>query len=111
MNKVYNTVTKVSINETDYILNLDNIKISDIKITTVDNKLTFNYSVERTNDETSNVSVVTKLYNKDGLVINENKHDFNENNPLTTSELEITFVLTETLKIEDITNYSIEIIK
>lgn len=108
---IYNEVTKVSINSANYTLNLMNTKISNIKIYN-DEKLVFGGDIERLNDDTSNVSVLVKLYDKEDNFLAENKYEFNNDNSLEDKKtFEVSFILSDTLKMENISKYSIEIIK
>lgn len=109
-NKItYNTVTNTDINKTDYILNLNGIKIYDISKTQENNKITFSGIVEQENNE--NISVVIKLYDETGEIINENKYSYNEELPLEQKNtFNISFVLDEE-QIKNISTYTIEIEK
>lgn len=107
----YNKVTNIDINKTDYTLNLDDIKIYDIKKTITSDKLTFSGIIERSNIENENLSVVIKVYDKTGEVINENKYTYNDELPLgQKSAFNISFVLNEE-HLNSISTYTIEIVK
>lgn len=107
----YNTVTNIDINKTDYILNLDEIKIYDINKTVTSDKLTFSGTIERANSENENISVTIKLYDKTGEVINENKYSYNEELPLgQKNTFNISFTLNEE-QLNNISTYTIEIVK
>lgn len=109
---MYNDVTKVNIGDTDYILNLDDIKIYDVSAVSSDTSIKFVGSIERLSDDTSNVSVVVKLFDIDGNMIGENKYDYDDENVLKNdSVFEVEILFDETLKLNDIDKYSIEIIK
>lgn len=109
---VYNATTPVELNENNYIVNMLDTKISNINVATSDTNIVFNGNIERTNDDTSNISVIVKLYDQDNNVLGENKQEYNETNPLNgSSEFNIEFILSDTLKLENINKYSIETIK
>lgn len=109
---LYKEVTISDIKVTNYSLQLLDIKVFDIKISSSDVSVVFTGNLEKLNDDTSNVSVVVKLYDEGGNVLGENKYEFNEENPLgAIGSFEINFILSETLKLEDIVSYTIEIIK
>lgn len=109
---VYNAVTKTNINDTNYTLNLLDNKVSGININTDNNSIIFSGTIERLTEDTVNVSVVIKLYDVNGNVLGENKYEYNESNPLDETDIfEISFMLSDVLKLENIVNYSIEIVK
>ena len=108
---VYKNVTIVDVNESDYILELNDTRISNINISnTTDYTITGNIS--RLKDDRSTLSVVVKLYDNANNLLGENKYEFNENNALEdSSTFSINFILNDTLKLENIRKYSIEITK
>lgn len=109
---VYNDVTIANINERDYILNLLDTEISNINVTSGDTNIVFSGNIRRLTEDTSDLSVAIKLYDNDNNVYGENKQEFNSDNQLLdNSNFEISFILSEDLKLENIKKYSIEIIK
>lgn len=107
----YSTVTNTDINKTDYVLNLDGIKIYDISKTLDNNKMTFSGIVEKENNENENISVVIKLYDETGEVVNENKYSYSQELPLEEkSTFTISFVLNDE-QVNNISTYTIEIEK
>lgn len=109
---VYNDVTKVNVNDNDYVLNIDNYKIHDISVVSGDTSIKFSGSIDRTGDDNSNIGLLVKLYDIDGNVIGENKYEYNDTNVLEdTSTFEVEFLFDDTLKLENINKYSIEIVK
>lgn len=111
-NIVYNEVTISDINNTDYTLELNDIRISNIVINNTDTNISFNGNIERLSENNTDTSVLVKLYDKNNNLLGENKQEFNSDNVLGSSAtFEVSFILSEALKREDITKYSIEIIK
>lgn len=112
LNIIYNSVTKTNIDNTNYSLKMLDSRISNISILKGNTDILFKGTIERLTDDTSNVSVIVKLYdNKDNL-IGENKKEYNEDSPLNGSDIfEISFILNDTLKLENISSYSIEVFK
>lgn len=109
---IYNDVTMVAFNETKYVLNLLDIKLYNVTIVTSDNNIVFSGSVDRLTDDTTNVSIIIRLYDVDDNIIGENKYEYNEDNILdSTGMFEVEFLLNDVLKLEDINTYSIEIVK
>lgn len=109
---VYTEVTKKNINDTNYTLRLLDNKIYNINVNITDTDIIFAGDIERLTDDTSNLSLIVKIYNAEGNVLDESKYEYNENNILEKNgSFQVSFVLSDTLKVEDITNYSIEISK
>ncbi len=106
----YNEVTKVGIEETNYTLNLENETIENININSSDTELSFSGSIKTSLEEGQQLGVVVKLYGSDDNVIGEDKYSFEGDNLLEKEgEFTVKFALSDTLKLEDITSYSIEI--
>lgn len=109
---LYDEVAIVDIDDTNYVLNMLDVKVHNITISTSEVDIKFSGSVDRTNDDTSNVGVVVKLYDDKGNILGENKHEYNNTNVLEdTGKYEIEFLFSDTLKLENIDKYSIEIVK
>lgn len=108
---VYSGVTKTSINNTNYTLNLEETKIYDINISKDGEKYIFDGIIERLTEDNSNVSVIVKLYDESGELKGENKHVYDESNILKEKgTFTISIALNET-DINSISTYSIEVIK
>ena len=109
---VYNSVVVNDINNTDYALEMFDVKVSNINIVNSDTNISFSGNLERLNEDTSDVSVVVNLYDVNDNVLGTNKQEYNSDNVLEdTNTFEVSFLLSDTLKLEDITKYSIEIVK
>lgn len=109
---VYRDVVVSNMDNTDYVLELFDVKVSNINIVNSDTSVIFSGNVESFSEDTSDVSVVVKLYDVSGNVLGENKHEYNEENVLESAgTFEVSFLLSDTLKLETIDKYSIEIVK
>lgn len=109
---VYNDVTIADINDTDYNLNLLDTEISNINVTSGDTNIVFSGNIRRLTEDTSDFSIVIKLYDNNNNVYGENKQEFNSDNQLPDNgNFEISFILSDDLKLENIKNYSVEIVK
>lgn len=109
---VYTEVVKVDLNETNYVLNMLDIKLYNINIINNETGIKFSGNIDRLSDDNSNISIAVKLFDNDNNVIAENKYDYNEENVLNETGLfEIEFLFGDTLKLENIVKYTIEIIK
>lgn len=108
---IYNTVTQTSINDTNYSLNLLDIKISNINIVNSGDSISFTGNVEGLNSDNFNFSLVVKLFDTTGNLLGENSLGYNEENPLDSkSTFAIEFMSNE-INISDVSEYSIEIVK
>ena len=76
------------------------VNLTDIDVVTSDNNIIFSGTINNNSDD--DVSVNVKLYNDEDNLIGEN-----------TSEniFEVDFIFDDTLKLDDISTYSVEIIK
>ena len=109
---VYSEVTKTSINNTDYTLNLLETEINNITVNTSDTEISFTGNIKRLNDNKDNLSVVVRLYDNQNNLLGENKEEYNDENVLESEDtFEIKFMLSDALKLENITDYSIEVSK
>ena len=109
---IYNEVTKVSLNEYNYVLNFDDITISDIYVSSTDTNLTFIGKIETTLVEPQMLSVVVKLYDNSDNVIEENKYEYTSDNLLNKEgNFDISFILSDSLTKENISKYTIEILR
>lgn len=109
---IYRDVVVSDIDDTDYVLELFDVRVSNINIVNTATSVTFSGNVDRISEDTSNVSVNVKLYDVNGNVLGENKYEYNEENVLeSTGTFEVGFLLSDTLKLENIDKYSIEIVK
>ena len=107
--EIYTETTVTDINNNNYRLELEDVTVSQINVVTTDTNLSVTGTVEST---ITNLSVSVKLYNTEDNLLGENKYEYNEENPLNQTGLfQIDFILSDTLKLEDISKYSIEIIK
>lgn len=108
---VYRNVTVVDVYDNDYILELNDVRVSNINVTNSDTDFTINGDVSRLSDDKSDFSVVVKLYDDTNNLIGENKQEFNSDNVLdSTGTFNINFILSVDLKVENISKYSIEIV-
>lgn len=109
---VYNDVVVSDIHNTDYVLEMSDVRVSDINIVNSDTDVVFRGNVERVSDEIFNFDVAIKLYDLNGNLLGENKYEYNNENILEgTGVFEVRFLLSDTLKMENINKYSVEIVK
>lgn len=108
---VYNTVTKTNINDSNYILNLSDIRINGINVLKNDEGLTFSGNIEKLTDEEFTFSVNVKLYDNSGNILSENSLEYvGEDSLKEKNNFVIGFILDLDV-VENVSEYSIEIIR
>ena len=107
----YTEVTKTAVTKTNYELKLDTETINNIKITNTDTLITFTGNVTTTS-ENKNMSIVVTLYGDNDTKLTEEKYEFNDTNKLEENkEFKVEFTLNDTLTLDSIKAYSINIEK
>lgn len=108
---VYATVTNVELSKTNYELKLDTEVINNIKVEKTDTILTFTGDITTTG-ENNNISVLITLYDENNTNLAEEKYEYSDTNQIgNNSEFRVEFNLNDTLKLENIKYYSINILK
>ncbi len=109
---VYNEVTLFDFNQTNHVIEMNEVKVHDIVCSTTDSSVLLTAIVDRLSADTSYVAVIVKLYDEEGNVLGENKYEFTEDRPLVvTGTFDVEFMFNDVLKLENIDKYSIEIVK
>lgn len=101
----YNKSTIVSLRDTSYNLNINNVSISNINIKNNTTNVVFSGNI--TSSEYP-FDVVVRLYKDDETLIKEDKATVSDN---SFSNFSITFNFDDTLKLEDLSKYSIDIVR
>ena len=101
----YNKSTIVSLGDTSYNLNINNVNISNINIKNNTTNVVFSGDV--TTSEYP-FDVVVRLYKDDETLIKEDKATVSDN---TNNNFSVTFNFDDTLKLEDLSKYSIDIVR
>lgn len=108
---VYTTVTNVELSKTNYELKLDTEVINNIKVEETDTILTFTGDITTTG-ENNNISVLITLYDENNTNLAEEKYEYSDTNQIgNNSEFRVEFNLNDTLNLENIKYYSINILK
>lgn len=108
---VYTTVTNVELSKTNYELKLDTEVINNIKVEETDTILTFTGDITTTG-ENNNISVLITLYDENNTNLAEEKYEYSDTNQIgNNSEFRVQFNLNDTLNLENIKYYSINILK
>lgn len=108
---LYTEVTTVDLSLTNYKLNISNTEISNIDVTTSDTDIKFSGNINGTSGE-EGLSVVVKLFDEMANTLGENKYEYTLENPLNgEGTFEVSFILSDTLKLENIKKYSIDVVR
>lgn len=108
---LYTEVTTVDLSLTNYKLNISNTEISNINVTTSDTDIKFSGNINGTSGE-EGLSVVVKLFDEMANTLGENKYEYTLENPLNgEGTFEVSFILSDTLKLENIKKYSIDVVR
>lgn len=108
---LYTEVTTVDLSLTNYKLNISNTEISNINVTTSDTDIKFSGNINGTSGE-EGLSVVVKLFDEKANTLGENKYEYTLENPLNgEGTFEVSFILSDTLKLENIKKYSIDVVR
>lgn len=108
---IYTTVTNVELSKTNYELKLDTEVINNIKVENTDTNLSFTGNITTTG-ENNNISVLVTLYDENSTKLAEEKYEYNDTNQISdNSEFKVEFNLNDTIKLENIKYYSINIQK
>lgn len=109
---IYTTPTNVGVDDTNYVVNMFDIEISNINVNRSDSDISFSGDLKRLTDNRSNFSVLVKLYDINGNEIKYSNQIFNEDNVMGESgTFNIVIVSDETFDLASVTEYSIEIVK
>lgn len=108
---LYTEVTTVDLSLTNYKLNISNTEISNINVTTSDTDIKFSGNINGTSGE-EGLSVIVKLFDEKANTLGENKYEYTLENPLNgEGTFEVSFILSDTLKLENIKKYSIDVVR
>lgn len=108
---VYTEATTTDLSLTNYKLNISGTEISNINIISSDLDIKFSGNIKG-NSGDNNLSVIVKLFDNDSNTLGENKYEYTLENPLNEEgTFEVTFIFNDTLKLEDIKKYSIDVVR
>mgnify|MGYP004537876095 FL=1 len=110
-NSAYTEETKVTLDNTNYSLKISDTEISNITVTNSDTDIKVSGSIKNLSTEGA-LSIIVKLYDKDGNVIGEEKKEYTTDNALSSEDtFEISFTYSDTLKKDDVKEYSINVVR
>lgn len=110
-NSAYTEETKVTLDNTNYSLKISDTEISNITVTNSDTDIKVSGSIKNLSTEGA-LSIIVKLYDTDGNVIGEDKKEYTTDNALSSEDtFEISFTYSDTLKKDDVKEYSINVVR
>lgn len=110
-NSAYTEETKVTLDNTNYSLKISDTEISNITVTNSDTDIKVSGSIKNLSTEGA-LSIIVKLYDTDGNVIGEEKKEYTTDNALSSEDtFEISFTYSDTLKKDDVKEYSINVVR
>lgn len=110
-NSAYTEETKVTLDNTNYSLKISDTEISNITVTNSDTDIKVSGSIKNLSTE-GVLSINVKLYDTDGNVIGEEKKEYTTDNALSSEDtFEISFTYSDTLKKDDVKEYSINVVR
>lgn len=110
-NNTYTEETKVGLDNINYSLKINDTEINNIAVTNSDTDIKVSGSIKNLNTE-GVLSINVKLYNSDGNVIGEEKKEYTADNALSSEDtFEISFTYNDTLKKDDVKEYSINVVR
>ncbi len=108
--EIVSTVNKTSIDSVNYNINLSDISITNVNVDISGDNVVFNGSIERLNLDGSSFSVIVKLYDVDGNILEQNSIDYSSDDLLEVDTFTIEFI-SETYEVDNVSDYSIEVVK
>lgn len=110
-NNTYTEETKVSLETTNYSLKINDTEVNNILINNTDTELSISGNINNLSSE-GILTINVKLYDAEGNILGENKKEYTTDNLLTSTDtFEIIFAYNDTLKKENVKEYSINIIR
>lgn len=107
----YTEETKVGLDNINYSLKINDTKINSIAVTNSDTDIKISGSIKNLSTEGA-LSINVKLYDSDGNVIGEEKKEYTTDNALSGDDtFEIIFTYSDTLKKDDVKEYSINVVR
>lgn len=107
----YTEETKVDLDNINYSLKISDTEINSIAVTNSDTDIKVSGSIKNLSTE-GVLSINVKLYDKDGNVIGEEKKEYTTDNVLSGDDtFEINFTYNDTLKKDDVKEYSINVVR
>lgn len=108
-NSAYTEETKVTLDNTNYSLKISDTEISNITVTNSDTDIKVSGSIKNLSTE-GTLSIIVKLYDNDGNVVGEDKKEYTADKALNGEDtFEFSFAYNDTLKKDNVKDYSINV--
>lgn len=110
-NSAYTEETKVTLDNTNYSLKISDTEISNITVTNSDTDIKVSGSIKNLSTE-GTLSIIVKLYDNDGNVVGEDKKEYTADKALNGEDtFEFSFAYNDTLKKDNVKDYSINVVR
>lgn len=110
-NSAYTEETKVTLDNTNYSLKISDTEISNITVTNSDTDIKVSGSIKNLSTEGA-LSIIVKLYDNDGNVVGEDKKEYTADKALNGEDtFEFSFAYNDTLKKDNVKDYSINVVR
>ena len=110
-NSAYTEETKVTLDNTNYSLKISDTEISNITVTNSDTDIKVSGSIKNLSTE-GTLSIIVKLYDNDGNVVGEDKKAYTADKALNGEDtFEFSFAYNDTLKKDNVKDYSINVVR
>lgn len=110
-NNTYIEETKVTLDNTNYSLKISDTEISNITVTNSDTDIKVSGSIKNLSTE-GTLSIIVKLYDNDGNVVGEDKKEYTADKALNGEDtFEFSFAYNDTLKKDNVKDYSINVVR
>ena len=110
-NNVYSEETKVSLDNVSYVLNISDTEIKNVAVDNGDTAIKVSGAIKNLSTE-GVLSIIVKLYDNDGNVVGEDKKEYTADNTLNGDDtFEFNFAYNDTLKKDNVKDYSINVVR
>lgn len=110
-NGAYTEEIKVTLDNTNYSLKISDTEISNITVTNSDTDIKVSGSIKNLSTE-GTLSIIVKLYDNDGNVVGEDKKEYTADKALNGEDtFEFSFAYNDTLKKDNVKDYSINVVR
>lgn len=107
----YTEETKVSLDNVSYVLNISDTEIKNIVVDNGDTAIKVSGGIKNLSTE-GVLSIIVKLYDNDGNVVGEDKKEYTADKALNGEDtFEFSFAYNDTLKKDNVKDYSINVVR
>ena len=107
----YTEETKVSLDNVSYVLNISDTEIKNIVVDNGDTAIKVSGGIKNLSTE-GVLSIIVKLYDNDGKVVGEDKKEYTADKALNGEDtFEFSFTYNDTLKKDNVKDYSINVVR